>query len=546
MLLKRKTGKVFIGFFIIAFFYYLLSQFEKYQRKKPIILSYDEPLNLQQLENRNWIVNNNILQYSAYSIFTLNSINFDVLLIFNRNSVYDLDRLRCIIRDESYNNLISLTTTQFIEILEPSLFKVRCEFHNYKEYNIQPMMGLQVAVIYESDFNFNENQDINENLNAGKLPYTTLTFHTAKSIDSTSSKLQAITHCTHMLHGIERIKSNQTIKFENWINIQKKIGIHNIQFYVYKINNEVINYISNTFGNFVQHPTSYESICGWSRDRANRNSKLYYTLHQICNSTYEKYFSNFLSGYHDRICMNDCYINYKYKYELLTNYDIDEVIFPRLMQMNETKKYESLHCNKVLRAYEETYNIYDYAIRLMKDNGRKKYPCLMFKNVVFLPRNAQLGNFLNQLESKISKNKDALIPYYDSDNKVQVKFKVETKDFSKASEALDFHKIMTCFIKRDYTDAVKIADELKRHIGVYFPSRWGKSIINTNLTETINHHSCDAPSNLKHEADLNVGFASHFRSNIDVILNEVNNTVYPFASIVNDIEFSIFLNNLFA
>ena len=60
---------------------------------------------------------------------------------------------------------------------------------------------------------------------------------------------------------------------------------------------------------------------------------------------------------------------------------------------------------------------------------------------------------------------------------------------------------------------------LQRYLAIYFDSKWGKSIVHTNLTETLNHHSCDTFTHgVKFDCPLEFGFASHFQTEIDGFL----------------------------
>ena len=66
---------------------------------------------------------------------------------------------------------------------------------------------------------------------------------------------------------------------------------------------------------------------------------------------------------------------------MVTNYDIDEIIFPRLVILNKTKNYEMIGCNKSTCKYREKYNLYHYAVRLFGKTN--KTACLMFRNGTF-------------------------------------------------------------------------------------------------------------------------------------------------------------------
>ena len=72
--------------------------------------------------------------------------------------------------------------------------------------------------------------------------------------------------------------------------------------------------------------------------------------------------------------------------------------------------------------------------------------------------------------------------------------------------------------------------------------RYGKSILNTNLVETVNQHSSDemSPGTYKNELPLKYGYASHFR---DYYKGFYMNRDYQTGQIHLDIEYYIFLLN---
>jgi hypothetical protein len=87
-----------------------------------------------------------------------------------------------------------------------------------------------------------------------------------------------------------------------------------------------------------------------------------------------------------------------------------------------------------------------------------------------------------------------------------------------------------------------VGEEFQRYVAVYFDSRWWKSIINTNLTESLNHHSCDTFTHgTKFDTPLESGFASHFRTDIDGFLQA--RRAFPFSNVFSDIEYNLFLCN---
>ena len=101
---------------------------------------------------------------------------------------------------------------------------------------------------------------------------------------------------------------------------------------------------------------------------------------------------------------------------------------------------------------------------------------------------------------------------------------------------------MNSCLKSLYIKDTIVAEE---YLAVYFNSRWGKSIIDTNLTETLNHHSCDTFSRgKKFDTLLTMGYVSHFRTDISGFL-QTDNKKFPFSNVFTDVEYYLFLCKIF-
>ena len=266
MRLTLKNKKFIKLTILLAIFLFILIFYFNLKDDQIEVKVYKQQRTFHYDENRKWIINNNVLQYSVYSIFSPESIHLDLLLILSQGSAkdYNQDKFKCVVLDEINNiNLIILPKTRFDEIKSP-LFKLRCDFSNFKMFGMQPHSALKVSAIYESDFNFDEDQNIIKTINADKLPYMALQFQEAISIDSTKPKIEAVVHCLHDLNFNYSIRSEK-MRIKNWIDIQRKIGIHHMQFYVMDKDSPMVEQLTIVYGDylsFIQHSISYSSICG--------------------------------------------------------------------------------------------------------------------------------------------------------------------------------------------------------------------------------------------------------------------------------------------
>ena len=97
---------------------------------------------------------------------------------------------------------------------------------------------------------------------------------------------------------------------------------------------------------------------------------------------------------------------------------------------------------------------------------------------------------------------------------------ISIQNFEQANDVIKF--IKSPVVKKLYIKNGNVGEEFQRYLVVYFDSRWGRSIIHTNLTEILNQHSCDTfTPGLKSDIPLNYGFISHFRTVIDGFYKEI-------------------------
>ena len=330
----------------------------------------------------------------------------------------------------------------------------------------------------------------------------------------------------------------------NWIGIQQKIGIDHIRVYVEDLENVMVEYLSTKYRNYltlVQNSKNYSTICGGFQIMVAKypTSSLQLKLLQICNSAYKTVFLKniFNTQINDLIIMNDCLLNFKYTYEFITNYNADEVIFPRFYEIDQHHvEYNSLlqstSCNQDIRTYNQSYNIYNYLMKLFSEYNKTNTACLRFTNVEFFAQSESLGSFLNKVEDSVSKAKTGTLTWdIDNQGEIKINFSLTDFDFLAANDILEFHKKLSCF---------------QRHLAIDLPHGSGKLIINTRLTEAIHSDKfCMAySSNFDvRQVNTNKGFVSRFQKKTFELLNDISD-IYPFSRIISDTEFSIFINNL--
>jgi radical SAM superfamily enzyme len=151
-----------------------------------------------------------------------------------------------------------------------------------------------VGIIIDNDFDFN--LTLKDYKNTDKLSSEAIQFHLAKIFNADKPKKQSIAHCVHMFYGVDDIKSNSMLKFSNWVELQRNIGIDRIRIYVLKLEKKTFDYLNEKYKNFidlVDHPTKFESICGWIEKLNNLEPDkiIYDVLFKNCKNAFNKVFS---------------------------------------------------------------------------------------------------------------------------------------------------------------------------------------------------------------------------------------------------------------
>jgi hypothetical protein len=295
----------------------------------------DDELNKSYVKshpNNFWLVNSNVVQYSSYVIFEPNKTrphrieSLILLNYYNEHRLRIYKHIKCAYLDETRNRVNIVDVDRVVDIVskddsgKKTLWKIECLLNEETIQNDGPR--LLVAIIDITDFR-HDLSVVN-----GELPFDYMQFQVSDTIAGLAPKQQRIGHCVHMvyLNDTNSLDTNITI---NWLKMQKYIGIDTIRLYAFKIRDDVIDHVKSKFDDkfveFIKYPTTFDDICKWQDENRRKNTVFRY-MFDICKKTIERHFSlkGVAYGQHERINTNDCYLNFRYTHEYVTNYDIDE------------------------------------------------------------------------------------------------------------------------------------------------------------------------------------------------------------------------------
>ena len=275
-----------------------------------------------------------------------------------------------------------------------------------------------------------------------------------------------------------------------------------------------------------------------------------YYLYRNCEKSFMKHFrssikNEWVLNSHERLTSNDCLLNFKYDYELVTNYDFDEIILPRKISLDDSYLYfnnEYNLCNNITDIkpkfiYDnKSNNLYNYAMKLFEHYGVHNTASIRFEHALIVKGYDRINDFVFKMKPNVSK----LIRFnYNRSHLMNIKYQLkENIDHLKKYKELKL--IIDCLNQTEESSLNKLSKKWNNPYFIHLNMRDGKSIFNTNLTEIYNQHYAELPSNrLKQvKLPLDYGFLSHFRDNVgDFFLNQT----YSFNNLIVDLEYYLFL-----
>jgi hypothetical protein len=224
-------------------------------------------------------------------------------------------------------------------------------------------------------------------------------------------------------------------------------------------------------------------------------------------------------------------MNLKNEYEFATNFDFDEFIFPRFKETNDFTSFNGLNCtNLEIEQQNQTYNIYDYAVRLKTKLGQNT-ACFKFNHVVFLKETQQ---FLEKLRS--FKKSDTVLRFQMGDTFVD--YSINNNDESFISDINKFRDLVDC-LNRSLVSNNVFSEKWDIPYATVMNMREGKSLYDTTLTYAINQHGASATDKSScADVPIRLGYVSHFR---DHVKGFFVNQKYPFSFFQFDLEYLLFI-----
>jgi hypothetical protein len=395
-------------------------------------------------QNNYYLLNNNVAQYSSYLIFvTSENYRIETLIVLNNNGLRYVDSNYNVI--ENYICVLKyIKNIDFQEIIELGITKSSLLAYNktkklifnldlnkfqtfLKDPEVFDVNKIVVAVIINKDFNKTISMDefIESIESHGKLPkhlqlpYDSILFQQPTIINAHEPRIPAVGLC---IHNTWTISSESVII--DWIKLQLSFGIAEIRFYDSTKLKNLTKIVTEKFGNENSRLTilpyeKFEILENYVESLFNGilTKTIPTKLKIILLKRQEDIFSRGLLTSADHITLNDCFTNFRLKYEFIAHYDLYELLLPRVLDNNQFFENKKAYtCSKSSSAVCSTNpfkfssfrnnHLYEYIKSLIENesNGRNidKLSSINFhRTLTFKPKEEIEIKLINDLKNII-------------------------------------------------------------------------------------------------------------------------------------------------
>jgi hypothetical protein len=463
----NRFQKIFLSLIIVSILLSIIIFFLQSDDNDSIVLkiknatSWTFQLREKYGKNKEFLINNNLAQYSAYLIVDKDIkhdrrfYRIEVFVQFNKKYVTEKGKLRnddfkCVVKLLGHNETVNDQIVE-IEVFESPVFywdenkKLIFKLNpmHFKSYNDDPLSfdlnNILVGVILKKDFNKNLNVDrflLEEFETPIVLPYSLIKFQIPTIIESQIPRITSVSLCAHYIHA----KPPQLL---NWFNIHLSMGIREIIVYDAMPDKMITKIVNETFGNddrirVIPFNIDYEDLCNVNvlfkqftgidfpditKENLIESCKHFFTLEFNLRYVWR--------NKHEQLTSNDCFTVLSQKYEFIGYYDLDEFIFPRSMDsMKDFYVHKSnnlsvlcslnpfINNRYATKSTIDQHSIYDYLMYLIKKHKKRrnidKLAYIYFNHVAFLlPLTLAEKQFIfdiNTLNEKIDNGTDFKFP----------------------------------------------------------------------------------------------------------------------------------------
>jgi hypothetical protein len=363
------------------------------------------------------MVNNNVMQYSSYilrkKINGSNTLSIRTSLILDSKrlsgDVFNNSTYTCLLKSIRNGKIIEIPATHVITLVHRTPKKVYCSLNNDLDIEIEHIL---VAIIRAGDFSETINTK-NWTVDKNILPYYMINFQNPKIVDVPEKKIKSVAMCTQFCYQLPP-------SIVEWVKIHEILKVSQIVLYDSTIDNSLTNLINRNNLNHIVEVRSYylneTETCDIKKIDGSKDTEELLSFEKMCKDFVNRI--KFVKSLfhtrliHDDTSANDCYSTEGEKYEFITVYDLDEIVFPRKSDKNEI----NLSCNKNNDTCSQNssipFSLYDYCIDIVKNHFSHDIihlQSIFFDSALYLPVDTKIRNLIIDLKN-VSKSENVTFP----------------------------------------------------------------------------------------------------------------------------------------
>jgi hypothetical protein len=526
--------------------------------------------------NHNYVINNNLAQYSTYLIPNDEEIRVEALVQFKfkyiksyeeKNDFTCVVKLICIqFNDESEETLElkPLYTPKFYWNLNKKLIFA---FREQDFKNKIDLKNIRIAVIRAADYNQSLNNGFFNNIETFNftqpvvLPYLLINYQVPSIIETVEPRVPSIALCVHYTYNIPP----QIIQ---WIDTHLSFGVDKILFYDGTDNEDLIKLINSKNDNRLEvrpYRISETDFCG--NYKSSYPTKLLIFLKKSCQEFHYTEFREKVlwRAKHDQLTSNDCFLELSQTYEMIGYYDLDEYIFPRSFNNHEesNKNYNcSKSCSSNAFNFGKHKNLYNYFKKISRvysgNRNISRINSLYFSNSMYLIPSElhkrlmdDLGYLIKQIDNNTIKiNYPLKLSLSDPTNDRQLSLIIEENDVDYLKYLHNgYTSFVSCIFEILRIQNINIDENFFRYLNFVTDAknRLGKSVHFSKNVKTVFIHDVEESEEKTWQLrvpPINGHVVSHFRKDVQLVYHENQNSSIRNLNI--DSEYLIYLLKKYA
>ena len=401
-------SKLYIFFVLLAFaaIIFLISYINTTQDSLKQVIITNSNLRYIYSKNNQFIINNNLAQYSSYLIVDQNNVTIEAYVHYNERYLKNTEfggkeNFTCVLRfllnnnDDAIFELKAVDSPRFLWNFNKKLIynlDLKLLKKDYDEAKDRDLIlnNIVVAIIWRHDYN--NHLDLNNVIFVKNkrivLPYSLIKYQLPSIIYADIPRLKTVSLCVHFAYS-------QVHYLKYFIDLNLSFGVREIRIYDGIDNRTLTKYLKSIYGDddritVVPFQISFYDLCNESvlfETFKNIDDELKRYLKNSCKLFYKTEFEDkiYNRADYEQLTSNDCFTVLKQKHEFIAYYDTDEYIYPRTMDnfedffnksviYNCDSKSRSSICSKTPLNFkynnsESNSHFYDYVQSLIGKNS---------------------------------------------------------------------------------------------------------------------------------------------------------------------------------